>query len=132
MGVPSHVCMDVCVDPDVGARLSMDANQSQTLFKKESPSQWWKTSELKSAASDLPSSSLYHFLTEMNTEEKASGTHENRDCFTADPRKHQQDTSSWESSSDGAICPQMFYNRSESDIFLITTKKKVIKYLSVT
>ena len=49
-------------------------------------------------------------------------SYENRDCFTADPWKHQQDTSSWESSSDGAICPQMFYNRSESDIFLISTK----------
>ena len=39
MGVPSRVCMDACVDPGVSARLSMDANQSQTLFNKESPSQ---------------------------------------------------------------------------------------------
>lgn len=86
MGVPSHVCMDVCVDPDVRARLSMDANQSQTpptkkalLLNDERPP------NLNLQPLIFPSSSLYHFLTEMNTEEKASGTHENRDCFTADP-----------------------------------------------
>lgn len=64
---------------------------------------------------------LLPLLTEMNTEEKPQGLMK-IEIVLADPMTLLKDTSSWESSSDGAICPQMFYNRSESDIFLITTK----------